>query len=296
MNKTTSSVYTVTIFYNQSEWHKLIRKFIEPLHNKAIETELFEFLHIYLGTYKGDHVEVRFNYSDDDGNLILKFSTDLTLFLSQNQSFTIPTSYPLSGFFMDFPNNTFILNKNSIDFSEKFNKNELQIVRAKITSFILKVLASNDIDVETLFTFVIYLQLGFIKTSFPSVHEAYLNMSNLADSFFLKGDIKSDLVADMLTKEYSDPIKKLFEDNKTMLKEIIDEIWYSNYIDPAMSWMKEWEACCKLILGVYDFQQSFIAISEAIYQQIGASKNTSQINVSIQMISESLKMFNENSH
>jgi hypothetical protein len=273
---------SISVFYRQSNWHKLIINFIRPVVAAAYANKIIHSFHIYLGTDKGEHVKLFFICMNHSEQFKTQLSSDLETYLSNNVSYTEPIHYPLSYFFMNYPNNSFIIN-NAI--KNPYGNNEsIQAIRAYITFAIVNVLGNDEITIESLYTFIIYLHLGFIHAVWPDIQEAAINMATLNKIAGLTSPEPNNIET-----KYEQTITQVFDLNKDLLYEIIAEIWNDCYSNSELLWMIEWNAICKLTFNTFNLRKSFDLINELTYEQTGFTKNNQLLLPSLELISNALK-------
>src|ERR1700677_2965281 len=106
--------------------------------------------------------------------------------------------------------------------------------RGNISQSISKALADalgdDESEPESLYAFLIYMQLGIIKAAYPSIKAARRVAIKLLKYLSKPGDTDGN---------YHD-IKILFDNTQDTLLEIIEETWYPPKYNPDLAWMDKW--------------------------------------------------------
>ncbi len=237
---------TVSIFYNQEEWHILNTAFIIPLLDSLDKGNDNLQFNILLNSLNGSNVKLILLLPDDDfedcKHLI---DSKLRFFLSHNPSAPVSLSFPLKGFFMDFPNNTYWYNiyyQGSALWFNTMNDNNFKKIHACLSRTILNTLSNERIDNESIFTFSLYLQIGIVRAGSNNLKEAKKLVSGMLSCFDQKEEkrmIDSELAEDQL--------KNLYSRNESILAEIFKDVW-NRPCSADLAWLENWINTCSVTI------------------------------------------------
>ena len=254
----------LTIFYDHRSLGGLITHCIKPFINKSLDEGTLLKYYIYIGTLTGDHITVSFKPHYLEKKLSIEAERYLCINPSQKHDLHISDNglfeYPSNSvwFNIDHPY-FFIDNKNSIDIDQQ------------ISYLIIDALGNVEIDLEAIYTFVIYMQLGIIKAAYPVINDAYKGVEVLLEHLnFLQNSSNT-----------SEKNNSLFDTNEEILKEIIKEIWYENSLEVV--WLNIWISTCEKVLTREKFDHAFVLLSEIIYEHTGLNKKN-MVDLSRQML------------
>ncbi len=256
----------VSIYYNRSSWHDLITNVIQPFIRQ--EQDNLEAYYFYFGTSQGDHVTFAARPQDNTDNFQKRFSILLEQFLLSRPSASKVISYPLQSFFMDYPNNSFHFNKNKlIAYSENTIVSDL--IKHHISKSIIDAFGSEEVDNESIYTFIIYMQLGIIRAANSTFKQA-LESSIQIENYLKNQEVWENNEIERETIEYDqEDFKLLFDNNKEMLVEIIGQIWAETNYSSELSWLETWEFNCKQSINEFGFERSFVLLTELICEHLG---------------------------
>jgi len=263
--KSNHSNITVSIFYSRSAWHDLIASAIKPfIYNEQNKNTDMTY-YIYLCTNQGEHVTVVLQ-RDKENKLEQKFIKYIEKFISKNKSTTKAIEYPLPGFFMDYPNNSVWAD---IDNLYTFSPIECPSnIRYNLSQILIDALGDSEIETETIYTFLIYMQLGIIKSAYPAIKTARNGAIILLKYLSENEYIKQEVTIESQEYDYED-IKLSFENNKEILLEIIDDIWNAEGYQAELKWVELWVNSCRQIFKNSDLNKSFIYLNDLVHDHIG---------------------------
>lgn len=271
-----------SIFYNQVGWHELLSGFISPYIQQNQNNILH--WHLSLSTYRGEHVTLIIEPKQNNAQLEEDFKKKADDFLTNFPSPMKVIEYPLNGFFMDYHSNTVEYNID-VPYSTAYNPGMLA-VKQQLSAIILHALGGQEIDTESIFSFIVYLQLGIIKAGFTSAKTARVNTLKLVLHLTTQDDGDSN---DKGSEEETQRFIDLFEYNKDIFVEIVEDIWNKEKYDAELNWMEQWESACKEYLQNSEFHIAFMLLSQIAYEQVGLNGGKILLNASKQI----LKIFNQ---
>lgn len=286
MEKISNSTCTVSIYYDQAEWHHLILNFINPLlHREKISGKLKTY-GLYLGNMRGDHIRLVINIAEDKTVFQERLTESVESFLNDHPSVKRKTQeYPIKGFFKDYENNSFWFDK----YSSVFIIDEhIENINQRISECIIKALGGQEIEQEMIYTFMIYMQLGAIKAAYPDIKIAGSKMNQLISYLEEPRELNDETFGD--STAYSQELVHLFENNKGTLVEILGDVWSENGYEEEIAWMESWVAICKLFIGQSDFDACYVSLSKLIYRHLGFALDTYLLSLSSELI---LNAFNQ---
>src|SRR5690606_30518776 len=95
----------ISVFYSRSSLHHLITKVIRPFIELEKQQNNIENWFVALRNVQGDHIDLSIQ-SANSGQLQKKFLEVTSQFLVCNPSSENAVKYPLTGLFMNYPNNS----------------------------------------------------------------------------------------------------------------------------------------------------------------------------------------------
>jgi len=271
-----------SIFYNQVAWHELLSGFISPYIQQNQNNILH--WHLSLSTYRGEHVTLIIEPKQNNAQLEEDFKKKADNFLANFPSPMKAIEYPLNGFFMDYHSNTVEYNIEAL--YSTANNSGMLAVKQQLSEIILQALGGQEIDIESIFSFIVYLQLGIIKAGFTSTKTARVNTLKLVLHLTTQDTSDNN---DKTSEEETQRFIDLFEYNKEIFVEIVEDIWNKEKYDAELNWMEQWENTCKEYLQSSEFHTAFMLLSQIAYQQAGLNGDKILLNASKQI----LKIFNQ---
>lgn len=286
MEKISNSTCTVSIYYDQAEWHHLILNFINPLFNSERLSGKLKTYGLYLGNMRGDHIKLVISIAEEKIVFQERLTELLHSFLTSHPSVKRKTQeYPIKGFFKDYENNSFWFDKYSSVF---IIDDQAENINQRISECIIKALGRQEIEQEMIYTFMVYMQLGAIKAAYPDIKIARSKMDALIS--YLEDPVEPEDEAFGDSTAYSQELTHLFENNKGILVEILGDVWNENGYEEEIAWMESWVAICKLFIGQEDFRACYISLSKLIYRHLGFAMDTYLLSLSSELI---LNAFNQ---
>lgn len=255
----------VSIYYNRSSCHDLITNVIKPFIRQ--EQGNLETYFIYLGTSQGDHLTFAAKPMDNN-NFQQRFSILIEQFLLASPSASKVIEYPLQSFFMDYPNNSFLFNKNKL-IGHSQNNIVSDLIKHQISKSIIDVFGNEEIDNESIYTFIIYMQLGIIRAANSTIKQAHASSIHIKNYLENQEDLeKNEMEIETIEYDHED-FKLLFDSNKEMLVEIIEQIWTDTNYSSELTWLETWVLNCKQSINEFGVAQSFVTLSELICEHVG---------------------------
>lgn len=285
MEKISSSIVNVCIFYDRLCWHNLISGFIKPFIQKEREAGRLKSYNLSLSTERGDHFKLGVSCVEDSAVVEGKVVEVLQAFLTNHPSQRITkAAHQGKGFFMDHYNNSFWFDKYAAGF---ITLPGLTAIKEQISAAIIAALGNEEIGQEIIYSFIIYMQLGCIKAAYPDLQDACTHIQEVINHLEnqelgeLEGAIKEDsLERHSDSSEHGQELLNLFEDNKEVLVEILEDIWNENGYTDELKWMEAWVSSCRSFLGDSDFKQSYILLNHHIYQHLGIMMDKEILSIS----------------
>lgn len=289
MNTDSNNSFTViTVFYSQKQWHVLVQKLIKPLLKELQEKNLLEKYYLFAEKIKGEHITIAAvpSANTDISNNYL--TGCINEFLHDHPSDIVTTIFPLKTFFMDFPNNSVYVNH-----SEAINLQQelaLHPIKSEIRHHVSKAIAEafdEEISLETLYSFIVYMQLGLARAVYPDAELAINAMEKLKNGFLPSFEDESEEDAED-PEEFKQAFRRLFEQNKELLNEITLEIW-SKEAEVLPPWLLEWEKDCRQMNTQISFGEHYFLVSSILYKHLGFPPNAMLTNSTLTLICESLR-------
>ncbi|HTH83007.1 MAG TPA: hypothetical protein VL490_08735 [Mucilaginibacter sp.] len=254
---------TFTVFYTLPEWRNIITYAIKPfLQTEQLEGNLACY-YVYLYPEPTQHITIVLYPSRDHYTLENKFVEQIGNFLSKNQSPT-DIQHQLDNNLMNYSNNSI-----GIDIEKPIriaiSDDKLQHTRHCISQVLISVLEKNEAEIETIYTVLIYLQLGIIKAINPTIKKARTKAVELLSYVESVDSTTKETVG----KQVYDDIKLWFENDMDSFTEIIEDIWNTDEYNDDLKWLETWIVHCKQFIKDNDFNESFMILSKLINKHIG---------------------------
>jgi hypothetical protein len=266
-----------SVFYNRSSWHNLLHQVVNPFINT--HTGTVENWCIYLSSVQGEHITFA-TRSSSDAQLQRSFYDMTESFLSKNPSEKKETSYPLNILFIDYPNNSIQFNKSKA-LSDSWNDCNQRNKRQDISQVMMYALAHDQIDKESIYTLMIYMQMGIIKAAYPELQKACCHIPDLLH-YYKK--VKYTSVENLVSKNESAAFLEMFENNKEILSEIIQDVWSENR-DSELHWISAWISSCGDLILKSNFEQTFFILSNLICEHFGLN-DEAMVRLSCQLLAK----------
>ncbi|HCN83946.1 MAG TPA: hypothetical protein DIT07_10065 [Sphingobacteriaceae bacterium] len=270
----------VSVFYIRSSWNNLFTQVIKPFiiqHQSNIKSWCIYFSsthgdHITLAIKTVDNVRIEKNFLETAGN-----------FLSLNPSEKNIIEFPLEDFFMDYPNNSIQFNK-SKSLAHSWDNSSQKDRQQAISKALIEALGNDVIDMESIYTFLIYMQLGIIQSAYPDIRIA----CSLAPNILICWGNTEDIENEKADYEFTGLIQ-LFKNNKEIFRKIIKDVWKEHY-NSELRWLYEWESACRKFIKT-DFSEEFISLSTLLCKHLGL--NEKMVEISFQLIFNAFKQLPE---
>ena len=257
-----------SVFYNRSLLHHLIIEVIRPFIAFEKDRNTIENWCVYLSNVQGDHISLFIRSANSD-QLQKKFSERTQKFLDANPSSKNIVKYPLAGFFMDYPNNSIQVNNVRLfPYSPGNNKENRE---QAISQAIVDALGNDLINTANIYTFLIYMLLGIIKTVYPAISKARDKVADLLQ--YVNNPYGTEENSQSILPEDHAVLIQLMENNKKVFPEIIYHVWDEN-ADPELTWLYEWIHACRNFIAVHNFNQNFFLLSRMICRHLGLGDKT----------------------
>lgn len=282
-----SSIYNpsfiVAIFYNQNQWHLLVNKCIKPILKQLKDKNQIAGFFLFTQKIKGDHIKLIINPSKENKINFKAIKNKIEIFIKEHPSQVATNRGKIETFFMDFPNNSVLkLNLNTQQY-QGIDKMEL---RQEISKLIIIALAAEEICMESQLTFILYMQLGLIKSIFPTVEET-INSIHLLNNFEnISIEVKDD-TDEINEAEFEKCFQNLFIENKDVLNEIINDIWNIN--TEATFWMADWIHYCQNKIAEIGFENLYYQSSSILISHLGLPSSQKLTQSFTTLISNSLR-------
>ncbi|MBB6503022.1 hypothetical protein [Pedobacter cryoconitis] len=260
-----STPIVISIFYNSANWHVLLELLIKPFLN---QNHLIKSFHIYLSTFRGDHIKLVIISLSNKTNIEETLSDLVRGFLLSHPSQEINIIYPLPGFFLNYSNNSFIIEQ------KLFNSYPVEIteygydMRCEISKALAKVFGSEIIDIDEIFTFITYMQIAIIKSMYEDLNIAKIKIKSLINYLIDNNRMINHSVEGInITENLS--YRDIFLYNQQDLSEIIKDVWDENEYDNSLKWIIDWEESCRSLISENDINNKFMQLTRLIYEHVG---------------------------
>lgn len=258
-------VSKLTIFYGQEKWDKLLGS---------------EKIQIYISPSKGNAKKFFLDFSSRQGqNITLGFRSEnisqskeliyeLKKFLAANPSKPPVVKKICTGFFMDFPNNSVFRGATTNDANgAKLLEPEVYFkIKETVTQLVIRKLAKEEIDEDSVFSFLFSLQVRLTEILFPVFRDAQEKIRSLVN--ILSNRIKISAQVNVDKK-----VATIFDDNIKEFNTVSCLMWRQPK-PKEDAWLLEWEQTCKEIINDDDRSESFfLKVSTLIFEQLNIVDN-----------------------
>jgi len=144
---------------------------------------------------------------------------------------------------------------------------EEEEIRKSLSGAFIEALGDEVAEMESIYTFLIYIQLAIFKAAYPSIKQAGRKAKGLL--IYLNQQVNE--IEDR--GEYDD-LKLMFENNRDVLLEIMGDIWNSGIYGLELNWLNTWIIDCRRFLEGRDFDKSFLYLSKMAYQEAGVENKS----------------------
>ena len=279
---------TASIYYGRANWQNLLR-FIHPYLLKAKRYGILDDYYVQFSRHRGDHIRLITKSSTEQGytnsqGILYKV---ISKFIHNNPSENKAQIFPVKGFFMDYPNNSVWINHNRVHNQENAAQSKEQIgMQMQISAAFIAAFEQEEMTLENICTFVVYLQLGMLKAFNPTIQQA-----SMAATELLNWEKKQSTSADddrIDQTDAGDFFQQMLEENHSSLVDIILETWELEGLTNPLQWTKTWEKACGKFIGNSDYPNGFFDICGMIYGQINFISVLSLPLISLKLIAKIL--------
>ena len=266
------------VYYNRLCWHKLLNDLIRPFTINQLENTNIGHYYFEFGYSRGAHIKICLAQSMNASNLCDNLEIALNAFLKASPSKTEAISYPLTGFFMDYPNNSYKISI-VLQTDDKCNLTE-STVKSYLSKSVLSTFGMDVITQERIFRYMIYTVSALIKRHVSSITEAVSACLALTNHFRL---ISRKKRPQFNTQEalYKSEIDKLYKQNTLLMNEIIKDVWSG--IDPELNWLENLYEIYDLVSLEKD-NNPLIRICETAYRLMGIDLEDKLIICQLQLL------------
>jgi len=142
-----------------------------------------------------------------------------------------------------------------------------------------------EIDMESIYTLLIYLQLGIIRSAFSDITTAYEKFRIIAKSLVEQETLEKEPDQSVLINQFTENQgQSSLEYNKDVLNEILTDIWDRDNRTSEIKWMEQWEYHCRKLLDHLEFDYIFKFLSELIFEHLGISNEENRFKLSVNLI------------
>lgn len=273
-----------SVFYNRADWHTLIQ-FLSPHLREGIDSKTVKAYYLHLNRHRGDHISLIIHLASDQSMLNDMFSDLIRNFLERHPSACESVHYPINDFFMPYPNNSVWINHNK--HRKVFYTAEtkpVEDIRMHISTALIAAVGDEEISLETVVTFSLYMHLGMIHAITDNMAEAQQFIKEI-----IYGNQPDSRVDEYNIAEKDDAwrfFQQLFDENQSVLIQIVDDVWNGSTDVPP--WLASWKVNCKRILDVEDSRSEFLKLSGLIAGQVNF---LSRVSLSLLTLKLILKVF-----
>jgi colanic acid/amylovoran biosynthesis glycosyltransferase len=132
------------------------------------------------------------------------------------------------------------------------------VIRYHISQAISKALVTEQIERESSFAFIFYMQAAFIKTNYPEFVSSKCEIISVIDQLSIILNSKNAEISENIANS-------VFDENHNILMEILSDVRKHNYRSGELEWLMSWENFCKEYLASEkNFRDTFIDITTLI--------------------------------
>jgi len=179
-------------------------------------------------------------------------------FLLENPSQTSDLTYKF------YPNNTAWNNQYYETDFYSFNTVAVNNLRVNISDAMQLFGNVETIDRKTVFSFIVYLQLGIFRAYYPSLSDTQTIINDLLHLL----DEANEATTNPKLK-YTKTSDSFLLENKAVLTEISEEIWSDLSKNKNLKWLFTWINACSTFSGEMNFKEHFSLLSQVICEHIG---------------------------
>jgi hypothetical protein len=259
-----------TVFYHQTEWHRLLGQCLLPVLNKLKEKQWINGFHIYFNTERGDSVQLAvIAYAQHSIHTLELIHATITYFLKEQPAAPGNESYLNQRFFKDFPTNEIRYHLFTIETKDTTSMaaEDLDVIHQAISEAILHALCADEVNNESLFAITTYLLLAVVKGD-----DSNLKAAGEAISRFLTTGAKDGIAGEQETPENvvnHGNWTFLYEENQETFCEILNEVWKETTRSEALYWLKGWEIKWQTIADKYTLEQALPVLLPELFKHLG---------------------------
>lgn len=181
MSQAIRPVVRISVFYTCERWTEILQYLDGVFRDAHSSYQLHSFL-LLLSHERGDHIRLSLKLKPGGRNgWLVNFVESLGNFISINPSPQNNGVYPIKTFFMDFPNNSIQYNT----FPDIIGKDQCSKSLQRILSrLVIEFFKNQQINFESRLTFLIYLQLGIVKSCTQSPGRSCDQLFNFIQEMF----------------------------------------------------------------------------------------------------------------
>ncbi|SEM79394.1 hypothetical protein SAMN05192574_101833 [Mucilaginibacter gossypiicola] len=258
-------VVSVSVFYNQSLWHRLLRDMLSP-YLKGYDLIACRYS-LFFSQERGDHVTILIE-SPKSWQTEADFSEKVKSYLAEYPGNEKEIQLPVRTFFMDYPTNTFLSDFENFADVSFVKKNDIRI-RESISLAMLGAFESDEVDLESICSFLICMLFGTIKAAFPQWDDVLLNISDLFKCLDEFDDSTSAHVNGRTVKVDQTELTLFFSNNFQVVFQMIDMLWPKITANVDLDWLNVWISNIKSFIDIENPAASSISICQMLYVHLG---------------------------
>lgn len=236
MYTSTSATFSLSIFYAQSSWDRLLKYLLQSLMIEIRQKEKKISFNLFFSAEQGKHIRVIFK-SIESPELLRDFCTfKMSRFLQDNPSRGSQKRKP-QGIFMDFDNNSFYFNSfRPVTFRPAMIAfDELESFQRVLSETMLHIFSRDVVSKENIFSFFLYMQIASLGI-FRNQKEAKITIgAELSKAYKLMHPSK------LIQFEYQ--ADRLFRQNEGDLLTILNRTPGDLFPD-EWNWLRDWTIQC----------------------------------------------------
>lgn len=219
---------STSLFCNKKNWHYVLSNGIAPFVANCVALKSYAVEFSYLS---GENIRLMLLTEDKAAAALAKYADEhFKAYFDKANLSVVKPDLPVEGIFMQFPSNSIqygLYPPQSIT-GDDLKNYAISVELSKVITSTLK----DEIDDETVITFAFYLQVALIKairqvTGNLEVLSSGLSEAPQADKYQPDGSVLA---------------------NSALMKEIANDIWYTEEFYDELGWINSWVSCCKTLL------------------------------------------------
>lgn len=249
----------VSIFCDPPSWNALIADLIDPFIKNERKKDALVYFNIYFSTKKGNNVIFYIETKTPLEIVERNFSQAINDFLPDCRSIKKKATNSIDRR-SNYPKSSVWFNLADIRTYEMMDPVDRSL-RQQISCVILKIFNKDEIDTNAVYTLLIYLHLGMIRSLHTKLAMGRKKINALLNSFSSITNNEEKISLDMF--------EMLFNSNSNILVQIIGEVWNDKYLDDDSKWLNDWISACKSFISEYDFLERFYYAGNIFHQHLG---------------------------